>query len=690
MKLKVFLTLILAILLTVSGMAIDPTSRKIEDENINNEIKDIQKPAGAPVVTNLGISCARGAFDITSDSNNTVHMVWWANDGYLHYGNIVGNAVVNEEVVPQSNDVQINFIRPRIMARPDGASIHLTWMSPRPGTNLVHVWKDSNGWHREIVWKGNYISVPVGVADLTGKVHIIGMVWDTAGGFFSKIKYWYKNSTNGNYNQGWTLVEGPIKWRDTAMFVDRTGGIHGVYKSGRDPGKYVYCANGGSLSESEVLDIPIAKNAVCVSFGDLFVDNDLNVHHAFMSYNTETIDYSMKPAGTKKFSQPVNVSDGALTLCHIENYDNAWPSIAVGPDGIIYVAWADMPCPDTEANRISLATNVNGVWDKEIVTLDANIDFDSKPALTANADGVFLMWRDWMDDLYLYSITSKEVYISNLAEGQKVCVGDYTDGVIPIQANVTNPSEYSKVEFYVDGTLLGEVTASPYTYNWDASDVTPGIHAVKVIGYKNSSETVDSTVNIDINCPPTVNFANLFDGSTVYETLDVKVDVTDDKNEINRVEFFVDGDHYITDSTAPYEFTWDTSSLTLGNHTLTAIAYDDSSLSSEETITVRYWPIFPPVDVTATQKTNRTLFFVEYYNEITWKANTKNTSVTVTGYRVYEVVNGVKQSSPLADVSADTFECVHRNLEKDKQYSYGVTSVDSSGYESAMEVVTVN
>jgi len=671
------------VLFALPGIANKPKALEIREN------REIDRPKVQPVTTNLGINCKRGAYDITSDSNNVVHIVWWDNDGYLHYGNIVGNAVVNEEVIPYSNDVKINFIRPRIMARPDGASIHLTWMNPKPGTKLVHVWKDSSGWHREIVWTGNYISVPVGVADLTGKMHIIGQLWETKGGFYSKIKYWYKEP-GGRYNNGWTLVEGPIKWRDTAMAIDKEGGIHGVFKSGRDPGKYVYCPNGGSLADAEVIDIPIARNGVCVSFGDLFVDKSLNVHHAFMTYNDHTIDYSVKPAGSNKWNTPLPVSKGALVLCHIENYDNAWPGIAVDTDGRVYVAWADMPCPDTVANRITLATLEPGAaeFEREVITLEADIDFDSKPALTATDEGFFLVYRDWLYDLQLYSISSKEVYISNLSENQKICAGDYSGGILTIEVNVTNPSAISRVEFYIDGTEVAELTSALYQYDWDLNDVNPGTHEVKVIGYKDTGETVESVVNVDIDCPPVVNFVNFFDGSTIAETVDVVVDVVDDKDAVDNVEFYVDNDYKYSDSTEPYEFRWDPTNLTLGNHTLSVIAYDESGLTTERSITVKYWPIFPPLDFSVSKKINRTLFIIEYYCHLTWNPNPRNNQVDVVGYRIYRVIDNVKSDTPLAEVEASTLEWDHRQVSKDEEYNYVITSVDSEGNESSGVVAT--
>lgn len=366
----------------------------------------------APKIVKLGIK-SDSIFDLCTDNNNTVHIIW-AQQGNLYYGQIKRNKVVNKEKIPQANDFQIVFARPRITARPDGTAIHLTWMKPKPGQELIHVWKDKSGWHREVVWRssnGYYVSVPVAVEDLTGTVHIIGQVWkvEASGRLLSKIKYWYKKPGT-SWNAGWTLYEGYKKWRDTAMFVDPKGGVHAVFKSGSDPGKYIYAPNGKLLKDSEIEDIPIApgSGAKCVSFGDLFVTKDGDVHHAFMTYDRRTIDYAVKKTDTKNWTDYYTVSEGPLSLCEEENYKNPWPGIAVASDNAVYVIWADMVCPHKKANRINLAIKEKGEWRKVVLTDDADIDEEGKPAITANELGVYAIYRmEETKDIYLYNVVYK-------------------------------------------------------------------------------------------------------------------------------------------------------------------------------------------------------------------------------------------------------------------------------------------
>jgi len=47
------------------------------------------------------------------------------------------------------------------------------------------------------------------------------------------------------------------------------------------------------------------------------------------------------------------------------------------------------------------------------------------------------------------------------------------------------PSGVSKVEFYSDGSQVGEDATSPYEYSWDTTKVSDGEHTVLVKAYDN-------------------------------------------------------------------------------------------------------------------------------------------------------------------------------------------------------------
>ncbi len=90
---------------------------------------------------------------------------------------------------------------------------------------------------------------------------------------------------------------------------------------------------------------------------------------------------------------------------------------------------------------------------------------------------------------------------------------------------------------------------------------------------KNSAEP-DTT-------PPVVSIQSPLSGETVSEVVVILVS-TSDNEEIEKVEFIIDDSLHFTDSQDPYEYSWNTSTLTDGSHhTVKVISYDTSNNSTK-------------------------------------------------------------------------------------------------------------
>ena len=88
--------------------------------------------------------------------------------------------------------------------------------------------------------------------------------------------------------------------------------------------------------------------------------------------------------------------------------------------------------------------------------------------------------------------------------------------------------------------------------------------------------------------PPTTSITSPANGATVSGTVAVNATASDDV-AVARVEFLVDGTFAFSDGTAPYSFSWNTTTLANGSHTLRTRAVDASGnqgLGAIVTVTV--------------------------------------------------------------------------------------------------------
>jgi hypothetical protein len=108
------------------------------------------------------------------------------------------------------------------------------------------------------------------------------------------------------------------------------------------------------------------------------------------------------------------------------------------------------------------------------------------------------------------------------------------------------------------------------------SGLDPG-HAYyfAVTAYNTSGveSSYSNIVSVPEMAPPTVNLSFPANGSMVSGTVSVSGTASDNVG-VSRVEFYVNGALHATDTSTPYLYSWNTTSLTGGSYTLQAKAYD--------------------------------------------------------------------------------------------------------------------
>ena len=148
---------------------------------------------------------------------------------------------------------------------------------------------------------------------------------------------------------------------------------------------------------------------------------------------------------------------------------------------------------------------------------------------------------------------------------------------ITITANaVDTDGTITKAEFYNGSQLLGTVTEAPYEHFWN--NVPGGVHSItcRVYDNGNARKTSEAVILIsEINqLPVTTLISPLPDQNFNFgKNINLEASATDGNNEnIEKVEFFVDGIKIGEKAAAPYIYVYENGQK--GSHTFTARAYD--------------------------------------------------------------------------------------------------------------------
>lgn len=176
-------------------------------------------------------------------------------------------------------------------------------------------------------------------------------------------------------------------------------------------------------------------------------------------------------------------------------------------------------------------------------------------------------------------------------------------GTVTVAANSADNLGVRKVEFYRDSSvLLGTVVSAPYTFNWNSTTVTAGGHTLYAVATDIAGNTATSaiiSVTVD-NTAPTVAVTSPVNGGKVGGTITLATNAADNVGVL-KVQFYRDSSVLLgTTLAAPFNLSWNTTTVTAGAHTLYAIATDTAgNTATSTTISVTVDNTAPTVSLTA-------------------------------------------------------------------------------------------
>ncbi len=165
--------------------------------------------------------------------------------------------------------------------------------------------------------------------------------------------------------------------------------------------------------------------------------------------------------------------------------------------------------------------------------------------------------------------------------------GSQVSGPVTLEAAATDDTGIASVRFSVGSTVVGTDTtgADGWTMPWDISAFPDGPITVSALATDLNGLTAIQTVSVDLVRPdPTVAMTAPSEGATVSGSVAVSATATN----ATRVEFFVDGNRIGVDTSddGGWTATWETTGLSEGAHTVSAVASGGTGPDAIDAISV--------------------------------------------------------------------------------------------------------
>ncbi|MBU7014252.1 MAG: hypothetical protein HXS52_09955 [Theionarchaea archaeon] len=158
--------------------------------------------------------------------------------------------------------------------------------------------------------------------------------------------------------------------------------------------------------------------------------------------------------------------------------------------------------------------------------------------------------------------------------------GSTVSGTVGVTTSITGSID--EVKFYIDGSLVKDDTASPFDYTWDTTSYSEGSHTVLAEGYVSGSlkDSDSVTVTVDNEVEYYVTVTDPTSGETVSDTVTCTA-----SSNCDSVKWYIDGTYKAEDTSAPFQYSWDTTAYSDGDHTVKAEGYVDGVYETEDSVT---------------------------------------------------------------------------------------------------------
>jgi hypothetical protein len=208
---------------------------------------------------------------------------------------------------------------------------------------------------------------------------------------------------------------------------------------------------------------------------------------------------------------------------------------------------------------------------------------------SAYADGSHILNLTATDSLGRIAYAQIQVTFSN--SGPQVAIttpadGAAVSGTVSVSATVTSTRAISYVVFLLDGIVVGNRTAAPYTWAFSTGTMGDGAHSITIRAVDNIARIGQRSIQVTVQNPlPTVSISSPGDGANIKGTVTVSGNASSAQG-IAFVEFYVDGVKMGNRTAAPFSWALVTTTLSDGQHLIELRARSQLGLSASAQVTV--------------------------------------------------------------------------------------------------------
>ena len=161
--------------------------------------------------------------------------------------------------------------------------------------------------------------------------------------------------------------------------------------------------------------------------------------------------------------------------------------------------------------------------------------------------------------------------------------GITVSGDVEIIVSAVDNIAMGEVEIFINGDLIITDDEQPYEYTWDTTlEDEDAEHIISVVlidlaGNETSLNPITVVVDNDPpgdETPPIILIIEPAAGQNISGTVSIEISATDE-NGIGHIDFFIDGDSVYTDVSYPYNYSWDSETVSDDeDHIIGVMGYD--------------------------------------------------------------------------------------------------------------------